>query len=225
MAQVVLCATVGSRVIVAWSDEQPKLQDAINELKTDKVEYTVLDNLVDCKSSTILKKLELLNWARDGRARMETLLGKLQEDGNWEERFILLQAVEGNKVGTIFKDIEVRLSSSASPRTALPRLASHRLEPPHIDVARTCAGGARCQHGLGATAGSSEGESAHNSSAGSHRHTLAAVCACVCVCVCVCVFTQEAPSGGGNKRRKQSQSESGAGPSTNKVCVHTPLQQ
>ncbi len=130
MVYVVLCAAVGSGVIAAWSHDQPALKDAIQQLKTDKVAYTLLKDLTDYKSSAILKELENLKWARDGRARMETLLGKFEEDGNWEERFMLLQAVEGNKVGTIFKDIEVRLSSSASPRTALPRLASPYLASP-----------------------------------------------------------------------------------------------
>lgn len=199
MVYVVLCAAVDSGVIAAWSRDQTTLEDAINELKTEKVAYTVLKDLVDCNSSTILGELEVLEWARDGRARMETLLGKFEEDGNWEERFMLLQAVEGNKAGTMFKDIEVRLSSSASPRTALPRLASHRLEPPHIDVARTCAGGRRgCQHGHGPSGGAA---AAARSSEGELR---AAVCVCVpqqCVHVCMCVCVH---IGGAQRRRQQA---------------------
>jgi hypothetical protein len=84
-------------------------------------------------------------WAPDGTARMKQLLGKVEESptGNWEERFMLLQAVEGNKAGTIFKDIQVETG-------ALPRI-----EPPCLEhraacigrCSRTCAGGRGCQHG------------------------------------------------------------------------------
>jgi hypothetical protein len=105
MVCVVLCATVGYDVIVAWSDDQITLEDAIHQLKTDKVEYKVLDDLADSRSSTIWSKLKELNWKADGEARMKELLGKLEDSPTqqWEARFRLLRQVEEYKTGTYFQ--------------------------------------------------------------------------------------------------------------------------